>query len=461
MGKYNIRYILGISFVAALGGLLFGYDWVVIGGAKPFYERFFMINNIPNLQGWAMSSALLGCIIGAMSSGVISDRFGRKPSLIIVAIIFTFSAIGTGFSDTLSTFIFFRLIGGLGIGMASSVSPIYISEVSPEEIRGRFVSLNQLAIVIGVLLAQIVNFLIAKEVPENATDEFIANSWNGQMGWRWMFWAETVPASLLLIFAFLIPESPRWLLKSNHSDKAKITLQKIGGESYASEKEIEISETLSSGSHKIDFKTLFSKKITPILVIGMVIAIFQQWCGINVIFYYAEEIFNAAGYGVSDILMNIIITGSISLIFTFVAIQTVDNWGRRKLMLIGASGLTIIYLFMGASYFFNMESIVVLIFVVLAIACYTMTLAPITWVILSEIFPNKVRGAAMSVATSVLWIACFILAYNFPFLNKALQAHGIFWVFAGICIIGFLFILKKLPETKGKSLEEVEKMMIR
>jgi len=412
MGKYNIRYILGISLVAAFGGLLFGYDWVVIGGAKPFYERFFLINNIPNLQGWAISSALLGCIAGAMSSGVISDRFGRKPSLKIVAVIFTFSAIGTGFSDTLGIFIVFRLIGGFGIGMASSVSPIYISEVSPEEIRGRFVSLNQLAIVIGVLLAQIVNFLIAKEVPENATDEFIANSWNGQLGWRWMFWAETVPSLLLLILAFFIPESPRWLYKSNLRDKAKITLQKIGGESYASEKEIEISETLSSTSKKIDIRILLNKKVSLTLVIGMAIAILQQWCGINVIFYYAEEIFNAAGYGVSDILMNIVITGSVSLIFTFVAIRTVDNWGRRKLMLIGFSGLTIIYLFLGASYFFNMEGVVVLIFVVLAVACYTMTLAPITWVILSEIFPNKIRGMAMSVATSALWIACFVLAYT-------------------------------------------------
>jgi sugar porter (SP) family MFS transporter len=461
MNKFNNTYLLSISMVSAMGGLLFGYDWVVIGGAKPFYERYFEITAFADLQAWAMSSALIGCILGAVVSGIISDKFGRKRPLLLAALLFTISAIGTGIADTYNTFIVYRIIGGLGIGLASALSPMYIAEVSPSQYRGRLVSLNQMTIVIGILGAQIINILIADKVPADATDAFISGSWNGTIGWRWMFWAEVVPAVAFFIFTFFVPESPRWLMKVGKAEAAFPTLNKIGGEAYAKEEMDNIQATLNDVSEKVDFKSLWNPKYRTVLIIGVVLAVFQQWCGINIVFNYADEIFTAAGYGVSDTLFNIVITGSVNLIFTLVALFTVDKWGRKKLMILGAAGLAITYILLGSAFYFEMKGIPVLIMVITGIAVYAMSLAPITWVILSEIFPNRIRGAAMSLATFVLWIACFILTYTFPLLNKNLGAAGTFWLYAVICILGFLFILKKLPETKGKSLEEIEKELVK
>jgi len=454
--NFNFRYIIGISIVSALGGLLFGYDWVVIGGAKPFYERFFNITNSTTLQGLGMSSALIGCVFGAAFAGGLSDRFGRKIILMFSALLFTISAIGTGFVYGITGFVIYRLIGGLGIGLASTISPMYIAEVSPADYRGRFVSLNQLTIVIGILAAQIINYLIADAVPPGVSNQAIVESWNGQMGWRWMFWAETIPAALFLLFVFFIPESPRWLLKAGQSEKSLEVLTRIGGNDYAGNERTNIESTLKNTGAGVEFSTLFEKKIRPIILIGIILAVFQQWCGINVVFNYAEEIFAAAGYGVTDILFNIILTGSVNLIFTLVAIQTVDKWGRKNLMLFGSSGLAVAYVLLGASYFFAVKGMLVLIIVVTAIAVYAMSLAPVTWVVLSEIFPNRVRGATMSIATTSLWIACTILTFTFPFLNRHLNSFGSFWLYAVICVAGFIFIKTKLPETKGKSLEQIE-----
>ncbi len=461
MRKFNNAYIFGISMVSAMGGLLFGYDWVVIGGAKPFYERFFDIASSANLQAWAMSCALIGCILGAMISGVVSDKFGRKWPLLVSAFLFTIASIGTGMAGSYLMFVIFRMIGGVGIGLASALSPMYIAEVAPSHLRGRFVSLNQMTIVIGILAAQVINLLIADKVPVGATDEFIRASWNGQLGWRFMFYACAFPAGAFFLLTFFLPESPRWLIKAGKADKAFPTLKKIGGEEFAREEMSNIQATLDDVSEKVDFKALFQPKFRNVLLIGLVLAVFQQWCGINTVFNYAEEIFTAAGYGVSDTLFNIVITGSVNLIFTLVAMFTVDKWGRKKLMVLGSVGLTITYLLLGSAFYFHIKGIAVLSFVVIGIGVYAMSLAPIVWVILSEIFPNRVRGAAMALATFGLWIACFILTYTFPLLNKGLGAAGTFWVYAGICLLGFLFILKKLPETKGKSLEEIEKELIK
>ena len=461
MRKFNNAYIFGISMVSAMGGLLFGYDWVVIGGAKPFYERFFDIASSANLQAWAMSCALIGCILGAMISGVVSDKFGRKWPLLVSAFLFTIASIGTGMAGSYLMFVIFRMIGGVGIGLASALSPMYIAEVAPSHLRGRFVSLNQMTIVIGILAAQIINLIIAEKVPVGATDEFIRASWNGQLGWRYMFYACAFPAGAFFLLTFFLPESPRWLMKAGKADKAFPTLKKIGGEEFAREEMSNIQATLDDVSEKVDFKALFQPKFRNVLLIGLVLAVFQQWCGINTVFNYAEEIFTAAGYGVSDTLFNIVITGSVNLIFTLVAMFTVDKWGRKKLMVLGSVGLTITYLLLGSAFYFHIKGIAVLSFVVIGIGVYAMSLAPIVWVILSEIFPNRVRGAAMALATFGLWIACFILTYTFPLLNKGLGAAGTFWVYAGICLLGFLFILKKLPETKGKSLEEIEKELIK
>ena len=455
--KFNFTYLLFLALVSAMGGFLFGYDWVVIGGAKPFYELYFNISDLPTLQGWAMSSALIGCIFGAVISGFVADKFGRKIPLILSAALFTLSAFGTGYANEFTPFIIYRLIGGLGIGLASTLSPMYIAEIAPAKYRGQFVAINQLTLVIGILAAQIANFFIAESIQENSTSAMILSSWNGQIGWRWMFWAELIPAILFFGLMFLVPKSPRFLVKINNDAAAKNVLAKIGGEAYATQELINIKATLQeSGTSKIKFSDFKSAKVKPILIIGIVLAIFQQWCGINIIFNYAEEIFTAAGYSVGDMLFNIVITGSVNLIFTLVAMRTVDSWGRRKLMLFGSIGLGVVYAVLGGAYYMQFTGWPVLLLVITAIAIYSMSLAPITWVVLSEIFPNKIRGVAMSIATFALWVASFILTFTFPILNDALGASGTFWVYSFICVAGFLFIKNKLPETKGKSLEEIE-----
>lgn len=454
--KFNITYLLSLALTSALGGLLFGYDWVVIGGAKPFYELYYQIQDVPSLQGWAMSSALIGCIFGALTSGFLSDRYGRKQPLILAAGLFIISAYGSGAANDFTLFIIYRLIGGVGIGIASTLSPMYIAEISPAHIRGRFVAINQLTIVIGILAAQICNYLIAEPIPDTFSSADILTSWNGTSGWRWMFWAELVPAIGFFILLFFIPKSPRFLVKSARSEKAEGILQRIGGASYAKE-EIELIKLSFSDTRKVALSDLNTKSIRPILLLGIVLAVFQQWCGINIIFNYAEEIFTAAGYTVGDMLFNIVITGSVNLIFTLIAMNTVDSLGRKKLMLFGSLGLALVYMVLGLSYFMGWNGLPILILVVLSIGIYAMSLAPITWVVLSEIFPNRLRGVAMSVATLSLWIASFVLTFTFPILNNVLGSYGIFWLYSGICLLGYLFIKSKLPETKGKSLEEIER----
>jgi SP family sugar porter-like MFS transporter len=386
---------------------------------------------------------------------------GRKKLLILASLLFLVSALGTGGSNYFTTFIAFRILGGIGIGLASNQSPVYIAEVAPSSLRGRFVSLNQLTIVIGILLAQIINWIIAEPVPDDASGSFILNSWNGQNGWRYMFWAEVVPAGLFFLLMWFVPESPRWLVKRAQSDKARTILKRIGGESYSNETALEIESSLHSENRRSKTTSIFSKSIFPIVIIGVILALFQQWCGINVIFLYAEEVFSAAGYSVSDMLFNVMITGSVNLIFTLVALSLVDKIGRKKLMLIGAGGLSLIYIVVGTLYYTGSTGLPLLIFVVAAIACYAMTLAPVTWVVLSEIFPNKVRGAAMAVATFALWSGNALLAYFFPIINNKVNASGSFWIFAVICVAGFFYIKARLIETKGKSLEEIEKDLLK
>ncbi len=459
--EYNNKYLILITFVSAMGGLLFGYDWVVIGGAKPFYEVYFGITGMPGLQGWAMSAALIGCIIGAVISGVLSDKYGRKYLLIGSAALFFLTSIATGFSNSFNLFVSTRILGGVAIGLTSNLSPMYIAEISPAEVRGKYVSINQLTIVVGILAAQLINWIIAKPVPLNSTIADIFNSWNGQTGWRCMFWACAIPSALFFLFMWFVPESPRWLAKKTENQKkVQSILTRIGGTDYARSQIIDIEKTLINNESKVKFSALLKPGLRTVAIIGITIAVFQQWCGINVIFNYAQEIFSAAGYGVSDILFNIVITGSVNLIFTFVGMFAVDKFGRRALMLIGAGGLAIIYAIIGSLYYFHFHGLPLLVLVVTAIACYAMSLAPVTWVIISEIFPNRVRAIAMSVATFALWSACFILTYTFPIINNSLNSFGTFWLYGLICILGFVFIYKKLPETKGKSLEQIERELI-
>lgn len=450
MKTYNKRFIYFICLVSAMGGLLFGYDWVVIGGAKIFYEQFFDIAGNPGMQGLAMSIALAGCLIGALTAGMLADKLGRKPLLLLSALIFVLTAYGTGAFSNFHLFLLARFCGGIAIGIASGLSPMYIAEMAPTHIRGKLVSLNQLTIVIGILAAQIVNWLLVSD----------DTAWNVAMAWRWMFWAATFPALAFLVLAAFIPESPRWLAMTGQRERALETLARIGGNDYARNELNTLQTDMQRKQTQGGLALLFSKPYRRVLTLGIIVAMFQQWCGTNVIFNYAQEIFQSAGYDVDNTFINIVVTGIANLIFTFVAIYTVDRLGRRALMLLGAGGLAGIYLILGTCYYFEVSGIFMVVLVVAAIACYAMTLGPVTWVLLSEIFPNKVRGVAVATGTFALWVASFILTYTFPFLNKALGTAGTFWIYTAICAAGLVFFLFSMPETKGKSLEQLEKEMV-
>ncbi|MBQ0073323.1 MAG: sugar porter family MFS transporter [Prevotella sp.] len=415
-------YFFFICCVSAMGGLLFGYDWVVIGGAKPFYESFFSIADDPVMQGLAMTTALIGCLVGAMVAGSAADRYGRKPLLITAAILFTISAVATGLFNDFTLFNIARFVGGVGIGVASALSPMYIAEVSPANIRGRMVSLNQMTIVLGILSAQIVNMLIGQGV---------TSDWGTQWAWRWMFWAETIPAGLFLILSFFIPESPVFLKMKNEKLK------------------------MNNCAAPANFQfSIFNFPFDKLLALGIFIAVFQQWCGTNVIFNYAEEIFTAAGFDVDGMFINIVITGIANVLFTFAALYTIEKWGRRALMLIGAGGLSAIYLILGTCYYIHVTGVLMVILVVAAISCYAMTLGPVTWVLLAEIFPNRIRGVAMAICTFALWTGCCTLTFSFPIMNTALGSYGSFWIYSAICAIAFIVLYRNCPETKGKELED-------
>ncbi len=426
MQKSNKGFIYFICLVSAMGGLLFGYDWVVIGGAKPFYELYFGITDSPLMQGLAMTTALVGCLVGAMLAGAASDKYGRKPLLMVSAVLFTVSAIATGLFNDFLLFNISRLVGGVGIGVASALSPMYIAEVSPAEIRGRMVSLNQMTIVLGILGAQVVNMLLARDTAVAAEQ-----AWNLEWGWRWMFWAETLPAALFLLMSFFIPESPVFLrMKSEPQEEGKKAEAGLG--------------------------ELFQSKYSRVLLLGLVIAVFQQWCGTNVIFNYAQEIFVGAGFDVDGMFINIVITGIANVVFTIIALYTIEKWGRRTLILLGAGGLGLIYFVLGTCYFMGMTGMLMVVLVVAAISVYAMTLGPVTWTLLAEIFPHRIRGIAMATCTFALWVGCCTLTFSFPSMNSALGSSGTFWIYSGICVSAFIFLFRRCPETKGKSLEELE-----
>lgn len=454
-GSFRPAYVWLTAAAGALGGLLFGYDWVVIGGAKPFYELYFHLDS-PALQGWAMSCALIGCLAGAVSSGSLTDLFGRKHMLTLAALVFALSSLGTGMAHLFAAFVMWRMLGGYAIGLASGISPMYIAEISPAHLRGRLVSLNQLAIVVGILMAQVVNWTIARPVPPGATAFEILASWNGQWGWRWMFAVTAIPSLLFLAATFLVPESPRWLAAKSRDQQAFRVLERLGGPTYARQVLEDFKAAGGADPQLSILRELSSPGMAKVLLLGVTLAVLQQWCGINVIFNYAQEIFAAAGYQVSGILFNIVITGAVNLIFTLIALAAIDRYGRRFLLLGGVAGLAIIYTILGAFYHLHLQGKPMLVLVLAAIACYAMSLAPVTWVVIAEIFPNRVRGSAMSVAVTALWTACFLLTYTFPLLNAALGAAGVFWTYAAICLAGLLFLYIRLPETREKTLEEIE-----
>jgi sugar porter (SP) family MFS transporter len=461
--KYNYQFILPLTIVAAMGGFLFGYDWIVVGGAKTFYEPFFGITS-PSQKGWGTSSAMIGCMIGAMLCVLRSDKWGRKRLLVLAGFLFTISAIGTALINTFQWYNAFRILGGVGIGITLNLSAVYISEMSPPHMRGKLVSMNQLLVMIGILCAQIVNWqisLVDTAMPDNPGIEVIRDSWNGQFGWRWMFAAEAVPAFLFFVLMAMMPESVRWLVKNGQYDRAHRTLIRMGGEQYAKAELEEIKNTIAKEEvAKVHFRDLLEPRLFKILMLGIFLAILQQWCGMNVIFYYAADIFQAAGFSIKQMMLNIVVIGTIMVLSVILTMFLVDKAGRKKLMLLGTGALTIIYGLIGLAFYFEILGWPIIILTLLNVAFYSLTLAGIVWVILSEIFPNRIRGTAMSIAALSLWIGNFSLTFTFPVIKESLGWANNFWLYGVICLIGFIVLYYKLPETKNKTLEQIEKELI-
>lgn len=441
MEKYNVTYITGISFISAMGGYLFGFDFAVISGALPFLRITFALN--PWWEGFLTGSLALGCIAGCLLAGRIADKKGRKPGLILAALIFAVSSLGMAFSFNLAFFISMRFAAGIGVGMASMLSPLYIAEISPAAARGRNVAINQLTIVIGILITNLVNYMLS-----------------GQGGevWRWMFGLGVVPSMLFFTGVFWLPESPRWLLTVGRTAEAEKTLRKIGGPTFAQETISNIQVSLV-GKEKPSLKAVFEKGVRPMIVVGITLAVFQQLCGINVVFNYTSTIFESVGASLDQQLFETVGIGAVNLVFTLLAMWQVDKLGRRPLMLAGSLGLTVIYIILSILLQNQAPASIVSVFVMIAIALYATSLAPVTWVLISEIFPNHIRGLASSIATVSLWLAYFILVFTFPILSAVLGTYGPFYMYAGICLLGYLFVKFKVKETKGQTLEQLENVI--
>ena len=436
--SYNSVYITGISFISALGGYLFGFDFAVISGALPFLRTQFGLNAW--WEGFLTGSLALGCIVGCLIAGNLAERYGRKPSLMVAALIFAASSVGMATAPSLTLFVVMRFAAGIGVGMASMLSPMYIAEVSPASVRGRNVAINQLTIVLGILITNLVNYTLADNGPE---------------AWRLMFGLGVIPSLLFFFGVLWLPESPRWLMKAGQKEKAAAILQKVGNDAFAKDTLNEINGSLV-GVSKSSYKDVFNKAVRPAVLIGITLAVFQQFCGINVVFNYTSTIFESVGANLDRQLFETVAIGVVNLVFTLFAMWQVDKLGRRPLMLFGSLGLSVFYIILSFLLQNQMGAGIVSVFVLLAIATYATSLAPVTWVLISEIFPNKIRGIATSVAVVSLWAAYFILVFTFPILAQKLGTYGPFWLYSGICLLGFFFVKFKVKETKGKTLEELE-----
>jgi len=407
----NKVFLWKVAFIAAMGGLLFGYDFMVIGGTTTFYQEFFGLN--AKTLGLSVGAAPIGCIIGAAMSMIFSDRFGRKKLLFVSAVLFFISAVGTALVSDFNLFMIMRLIGGMGIGLAAAMAPIYIAEIAPSSYRGKVVTTNQFTIMIGIVVSQIVNLFIQQYGEKAAEGAAVAASsamtWNETMGWRIMFGAEAIPAVGFMILIFFVPYSPRWLVKRGRNEEAEEILRKVGGEAYAKTEVADIASTISEEEvAKINIKDLLNPKLVKIILLGMFLAVVQQWSGLNSIFAYSHQIFTEAGFSISGAMMSLVFQGLTMMIFCIVAMFIVDKIGRKKLMLIGALGIGIIHVIMGFSFKYNFGGISIVILVMLAIAFYAATLAPVVWVLLAELFPNRLRGVAMGISVMALWVAYFM-----------------------------------------------------
>ena len=465
----NSGYLIKITLVATLGGLLFGYDTGVISGTVGSLDSFFVIPKglsetaASAFKGFLVSSALIGCIIGGIVGGLVSKKLGRKNGLILAAILFLISALGSAmpemFLGTLgeldhtfsSVFIVYRIIGGIGVGLASMLSPLYIAEIAPANSRGKLVSFNQLAIVGGFMVVYFVNYFISRS---GGSDE-----WLNTFGWRWMFASEVIPAALFLGLLFFVPDTPRSLVLRNKPIEALKVLVKVSGEKEGNRvlTEIEASMNDKTSGHMFSFGWL-------VIAVGVLISVFQQFVGINVVLYYAPEIFKTIASGTDSALFMTIIVGVVNFLFTIIAVKSVDKYGRKPLMVIGAAGMAVAMLSLGFVFFCGATGYLALFCMMLYVASFAMSWGPVTWVLLAEIFPNKIRGKALAVAVAAQWISNYLVSLTFPIMNDNSYLTGLFnhgfayWVYGVMSILALLFILKYVPETKGKTLEEMESL---
>lgn len=510
----NKFYTFGITLVATLGGLLFGYDTAVISGTVESLRHFFIeplnlpLDQANALEGFVVSSALIGCVLGASVAGWLSQRLGRKNTLFVAAILFLLAGIGSAWPEMffgmpgsgdytfMNLFVFYRIIGGVGVGIASMVSPMYIAEIAPSDKRGSLVSWNQFAIIFGMLVVYFVNYAIAKQGD---------TEWLHNIGWRWMFASGIIPAGIFLLLLFFVPESPRWLVMKGRKDKAISVLQKIAGSTVAAremqdiQKSFDDTESVSlkpyyrfmvtwlilfvvtyislkyaNNSNAFEISLICSFAVALfvpirsygflIIITGVMLSSFQQFVGINVVLYYAPEIFKSMGSGTDMALLQTIIVGIINLSFTVLAIMTVDKFGRKPLLIIGALLMSVSMLGLGTAFDQDMSGVLKLIFMLTYTAGFAMSWGPVCWVMLAEIFPNSVRSSIMSIAVAAQWVSNFLVSWTFPIMNKNeflvnTFHHGFaYWVYSGLALLAAIFVWKMLPETKGKTLEDMEKL---
>jgi len=435
---FKNKYVLGISFISALGGYLFGFDFAVISGALPFLQKQFAFNS--HWEGFATGVLALGAIAGCIVAGWFANKYGRRPGLMLAAALFAVSSVAMALAPTRDFFLVARFTAGAGVGMASMLSPMYISEIAPAAIRGRLVAMNQLTVVLGILITNLVNYTLRN---------------TGIDAWRYMFGFGVIPSGLFFAGAWFLPESPRWLLRNNLEARAENVLSKIGDSVFVRES-IAMIKGSFSGASNVNYAALLKRAVLPAVLTGIGLAIFQQLCGINTVFNYAPKIFQSIGASKDDQLLQTVFIGSVNLVFTVLAMLLVDKLGRKPLMLIGAGGLSILYVLIVRALLANAG--VVSYLLLAAIGTYAMTLAPVIWVLIAEIFPSKIRSAAITVAVVSLWLAYFILVFTFPILFEHLKENT-FYIYAVVCACGFLFVLFRIKETKGKTLEEVEQAM--
>jgi sugar porter (SP) family MFS transporter len=441
--KKTAWYVLSVTLVAAIGGLIFGFDTAIVAGATRYMKEQFSLDSLQ--EGWAVSVVLIGCMFGAGLAGPISDRIGRRRLMLVSAVLFLVSAVGCALPRTITEFVIFRFIGGLGIGSAAVLSPLYIAEIAPARVRGALVSVNQLAIVTGILLAYFVNWVFAGAGPAN---------------WRWMYAMGAVPSVIFFLLLLGVPESPRWLVKNGREDEARTVLTRADSAEAAAAGIREIKDTLAleEGS----FRELFRPAFRRPLLIAIVLAVFQQITGINAILYYAPRIFEGAGFGRMSAIGQSTIVGLVNMLFTVVAIVLADKVGRRPLLLVATGGMGISLVLLGAAFKFPVLPASALLFIILLyIAFFASAMGPLVWVVMAEIFPIKVRGSAMGLATLILWLADFAVTLTFPVISDRFHPSSAFWLYAVMCALDLVFMWFFLPETKGKTLEEIERRWLK